>query len=175
MSDWQEMDTAPKDAKEFLVCLPRQGRVLLLVRWNTVHKYWQSKGERQFFHDGDLWHLAPELPERGRLSNLRERLRLGNADHHDCMEAAEEMAAQDTAIAELEGEAVDLRMEVERLKAAYQTQYAATNHAIADADRMEAVVEAARPCHSGFVAEGHKATLRLAIEDFDNQTSEANE
>lgn len=42
---WQPFKTAPKDGTEFLVRYPLQGGVKQLVNWNTIHGYWQSKGE----------------------------------------------------------------------------------------------------------------------------------
>lgn len=42
---WQPIETAPKDGSEFLAVWQRQGDVMHVVRWNALHKFWQSKGE----------------------------------------------------------------------------------------------------------------------------------
>jgi hypothetical protein len=42
---WQPIDTAPKDGSEFVACNTDQGGVKELVSWNTIHGFWQSKGE----------------------------------------------------------------------------------------------------------------------------------
>lgn len=63
MSEWQRIETAPKDGKrEFLVCLPRQGNVMLIVRYDRVREFFRTKGDRVFLHEGDLWHPLPNPP-----------------------------------------------------------------------------------------------------------------
>ena len=42
---WKTIETAPKDGTEFVAAYERQGFVKELVRWNTVHGFWMSKGE----------------------------------------------------------------------------------------------------------------------------------
>jgi hypothetical protein len=43
---WNSFESAPKDGREILVCYPLQSHLpKQLVNWNTIHKYWQSKGE----------------------------------------------------------------------------------------------------------------------------------
>jgi hypothetical protein len=42
---WRDMDSAPKDGTEFVVRYTLQGNVKRLVCWNTMHGFWQSKGE----------------------------------------------------------------------------------------------------------------------------------
>jgi hypothetical protein len=43
--EWQPIETAPKDGEEFLAMNTRQGNVKRLVSWNTIHGFWQSKGD----------------------------------------------------------------------------------------------------------------------------------
>lgn len=59
---WQSFETAPKD-REIIVVYPQQGNVKLLVRWNDVHNYWESKGEAKLGieNQGCLWTDIPEL------------------------------------------------------------------------------------------------------------------
>jgi hypothetical protein len=63
MANWQEMDTAPKDGTEFICCYPLQGCVMQLTCWNTVHGYWQSKGQSCGCAFA-LWHPLPEPPDK---------------------------------------------------------------------------------------------------------------
>jgi hypothetical protein len=41
---WQEMGSAPQDGSEILIRFPMQGNVKSLASFNTVYKYWSSKG-----------------------------------------------------------------------------------------------------------------------------------
>jgi hypothetical protein len=42
---WESMETAPRDGREILTCNTNIGGFIRLISWNTIHKYWQSKGE----------------------------------------------------------------------------------------------------------------------------------
>lgn len=42
---WQDIATAPKDGAEFLAIWGHQGNVMQVVKWNALHKFWQTKGE----------------------------------------------------------------------------------------------------------------------------------
>ena len=42
---WQPIETAPKDGREFLACYGRCNNAMHLVSYNRIHSYWQSKGE----------------------------------------------------------------------------------------------------------------------------------
>jgi hypothetical protein len=43
-SIWQPIRTAPKDGSEFVAANANQGFVKTLVKWNTIHGFWESKG-----------------------------------------------------------------------------------------------------------------------------------
>ena len=58
MMEWNEFETAPKTREEILVCNIKQGGVLQLIRWNSIHKHWQSKGQ---FDSGQWTHWTPIL------------------------------------------------------------------------------------------------------------------
>ena len=60
--EWQPIETAPKDGKEFLVCNTRQGNVKQLVSWNKVHGFWQSKGKADVSFQWTHWMPLPEPP-----------------------------------------------------------------------------------------------------------------
>ena len=42
---WRPLDSAPRDGTEFVVRYTLQGNVKRLIRWNTLHGFWESKGE----------------------------------------------------------------------------------------------------------------------------------
>jgi hypothetical protein len=67
---WQDIETAPKDGHEFIACLPRQGGVRVLVRWDKLHACWLTKGLAISLFDGDLWHPLPAPPS---LPNKEDR------------------------------------------------------------------------------------------------------
>lgn len=64
---WMPIETAPKDGTEFIAAYARQGFVKELVRWNTVHKFWISKGEwlPGFEANATHWIPIPEDPKVG--------------------------------------------------------------------------------------------------------------
>ncbi len=45
---WRSMSSAPKDGSEFLIRYPKQGNVLSLCRWGSVHELWLNKAEAIF-------------------------------------------------------------------------------------------------------------------------------
>jgi hypothetical protein len=66
---WSGIESAPKDGSMILVCLPRMMNLIVRARFNTIHGYWLTDYEGEggikkphFFHDGDLWHEMPKLP-----------------------------------------------------------------------------------------------------------------
>lgn len=61
---WQPIETAPKDGKEFLAIWERQGNLMQVVRWNTVHKFYQAKGEPilGFSSNATAWQPLPSPP-----------------------------------------------------------------------------------------------------------------
>ena len=65
MIEWQPIVTAPKDGSEFVACYGRQGNVKQLVSWNTIHKFWQSKGEwvPGFENNVTSWMPLPNPPQ----------------------------------------------------------------------------------------------------------------
>ena len=64
MSNWIGVKDRPIDrgtGKELLVCDMNQGGVMTLVRWNTIHGYWESKGKPILSLQDTHW-MIPELP-----------------------------------------------------------------------------------------------------------------
>lgn len=64
-NNWQPIETVPKDGSEFLVCYGRQGNAKKLISWNTIHGYWQSKGnwEPGLMQNATLWMPISEPPK----------------------------------------------------------------------------------------------------------------
>jgi len=59
-SKWQPIETAPKDGTEILTRNGNQGGVKRLIKWNTTHGYWQSKGEPILNLQDTHWLKIPE-------------------------------------------------------------------------------------------------------------------
>lgn len=59
---WQDIESAPTDGTEFIVCWPRCGNVMQLVCWNRVHNCWRSKGE-SISVAGAKWKSKPQPPK----------------------------------------------------------------------------------------------------------------
>jgi len=61
---WRPIETAPKDGTEIIICFKSQGNVMMLYRWNTVHKYWQGKGDPAFGMESQnvVWTHKPQPP-----------------------------------------------------------------------------------------------------------------
>ena len=53
--NWQPIETAPKDGQEIIVRYAQQGNVKQLISWNTIHGFWQSKGEAQLHMQATHW------------------------------------------------------------------------------------------------------------------------
>jgi hypothetical protein len=71
---WKPFNTAPKD-REILVVYPHQMNTVLLVRYNHVHKYWQSKGEPKLGIENQdcLWTDIPKTkPTKDSSNKLNE-------------------------------------------------------------------------------------------------------
>lgn len=62
---WMKWTDAPKTGQEILAYCPNQ-KVYLLVSFNTVHKYWQSKGVPQLGidHQECVWRPLPTYSEK---------------------------------------------------------------------------------------------------------------
>lgn len=58
---WNPLETAPKDGREFIVRYPKQGNVKQILRWNTIHNHWESKGEAMLGLEfqGVEWGMMP--------------------------------------------------------------------------------------------------------------------
>lgn len=67
MAGWQLFNSAPEDGTEILVVFPQQGNVMLLVNYNRIHGYWESKGKPKIGleHQGCLWQHKPTAPISG--------------------------------------------------------------------------------------------------------------
>lgn len=70
MTDWQPIETAPKDGQMILVCLPRIMNLIVRATYSTVHGYWKTDCETDggitnptFFHKGDYWMPLPDPPK----------------------------------------------------------------------------------------------------------------
>jgi hypothetical protein len=63
-TQWQPIETAPKDGTEFVAAYARQGFVKQLVSYNTIHGHWQSKGEWEpgFTQNATHWMPLPPAP-----------------------------------------------------------------------------------------------------------------
>ena len=68
---WLGIESAPKDGRMILVCLPSQMNLVVRARYNTIHGFWNTDCENEdaisrptFFHEGDLWHEIPNPPNR---------------------------------------------------------------------------------------------------------------
>lgn len=61
---WKPISSAPKDGSEFLACYARQGNVKQIVKWNTLHGYFSSKGEPLpgFTTNATHWQPLPADP-----------------------------------------------------------------------------------------------------------------
>ena len=65
MTDWISVKDRLVDrgtGKELLVCNMNQGEVMTLVRWNTIHGRWESKGVPILSLQATHW-TVPEPPE----------------------------------------------------------------------------------------------------------------
>lgn len=67
---WKPIETAPKDGKTILVCLPRMMNLIVRASYSNVHKYWRTDLESDggisrptFFHTGDHWMPLPAPPK----------------------------------------------------------------------------------------------------------------
>lgn len=65
LSQWQPIETIPKDGTEVIARYGRQGNVKKLVFYNTVHNFWSSKGEAVLglMENATEWMSIPEPPK----------------------------------------------------------------------------------------------------------------
>ncbi|GEM_PF-5609681 len=63
-NEWKRIESAPKDGSEFLACYTRQGNVTQIVKWNTLHGHFSSKGEwlPGFTANATHWMPLPAAP-----------------------------------------------------------------------------------------------------------------
>lgn len=52
---WKKISTIPKTGEEVLVCNTKQGSILTLIKWDTIHKRWLSKGKLITSLQDDYW------------------------------------------------------------------------------------------------------------------------
>lgn len=71
---WFEWGDAPKTGEEILVYYPNQ-KVYLLVSFNKVRNYWQSKGDPQLGidHQGCVWRPLPQYSGEGIAKRIEVR------------------------------------------------------------------------------------------------------
>jgi len=53
---WRDISEIPKTGEEVLVCFTKQRNVKKLVRWNKIHKYWESKGKIELGLESNATH-----------------------------------------------------------------------------------------------------------------------
>ena len=66
---WQPIETAPKDGRMILVCMPRMMNLIVRSRWNRVHNHWINDDGQEgltnpaYYHAGDFWCELPQPPQ----------------------------------------------------------------------------------------------------------------
>jgi hypothetical protein len=67
-AQWQPIETAPKDGRMILVCLPRQMDLVVRAWYRDYKGFWLTDENTDggitrpaFFHEGDLWHPIPPI------------------------------------------------------------------------------------------------------------------
>lgn len=68
MSDWQPIETAPKDGTVILLGDNRYAKpAYLMAEWDRDYEYWMTKtssrGHFQFWRDATHWMPLPEPPK----------------------------------------------------------------------------------------------------------------
>jgi hypothetical protein len=65
--NWQPIETAPKDGRRFLRCVPKQMNLIGICRFSRVHKVFQIKRygywDTIYLHEGEFWQPLPEPPK----------------------------------------------------------------------------------------------------------------
>jgi len=63
MSEWQPIETAPKDGSEILVCKAYQDEVVELVGWNPILQAWLDRNAEPY-RGATHWIAIPPIPSQ---------------------------------------------------------------------------------------------------------------
>lgn len=63
MKKWRNIESAPRDGKMFLLCLPNCMDLIIRCRYNTVLKHFTTPSDGYIrLHEGQYWIPMPDPP-----------------------------------------------------------------------------------------------------------------